>query len=181
MNAPTAESKLQTVAEAGAAYECNGQPVSAEAFYAIACDPRRIVAVEACAGAGKTWMLVSRIVRALLEGVDPLTGILRVQPHEILAITFTKRAAAEMRGRLQEWLAQFAKADPQTLATELAARGIQISGKNTGLIRALSGLYQSTLGCEREVQIRTFHSWFAALLHTAPLAEIGRASCRERV
>ena len=43
-------------------------PVSREAFYAIACDPARSVAVEACAGAGKTWMLVSRIVRALLEG-----------------------------------------------------------------------------------------------------------------
>ncbi|MGH8035955.1 MAG: hypothetical protein ACREO9_12065, partial [Lysobacterales bacterium] len=50
-----------------AAYECNGEPVSADAFYAIACDPRRSVAVEACAGAGKTWMLVSRILRALLD------------------------------------------------------------------------------------------------------------------
>ena len=33
------------------AYEHNGQPISAAAFYAIACDPRRSVAVEACAGA----------------------------------------------------------------------------------------------------------------------------------
>ena len=41
-----------------AAYEHNGRPVSREAFYAIACDPARSVAVEACAGAGKTWMLV---------------------------------------------------------------------------------------------------------------------------
>ena len=73
------------------AYEINGRSVSAEHFYAAACDPRRSVAVEACAGAGKTWMLVSRIVRALLDGVEP---------HEILAITFTKRAAAEMRERL---------------------------------------------------------------------------------
>ena len=170
MNAPAAESNLQTVADSGAAYECNGQPVSAEAFYAIACDPRRNVAVEACAGAGKTWMLVSRIVRALLEGVDPLTGELRVQPHEILAITFTKRAAAEMRGRLQEWLMQFAKASPETLAKELATRGLQIGAKNADQIRALSDLYQSMLNCERQVQIRTFHSWFAALLQTAPLA-----------
>ena len=120
MNATTAPS----VADGGVAYECNGQPVSAEAFYAVACNPRRNVAVEACAGAGKTWMLVSRIVRALLEGVDPLTGKLGVQPHEILAITFTKRAAAEMRGRLQEWLAQFANASPGALAQELATRGI---------------------------------------------------------
>ena len=58
-----------------AAYARNGQPVSAETFYAIACDPRRSVAVEACAGAGKTWMLVSRIVRALLDGANaPETG-----------------------------------------------------------------------------------------------------------
>ena len=77
----------------GAAYEVNGQPVGREAFYAIACDPRRSVAVEACAGAGKTWMLVSRIVRALLDGAEP---------HEILAITFTKKAAGEMRQRLDE-------------------------------------------------------------------------------
>jgi ATP-dependent helicase/nuclease subunit A len=174
MKAPTTPS----VVDGGAAYECNGQPVSADAFYAIACNPRRNVAVEACAGAGKTWMLVSRIVRALLEGVDPLTGKLGVQPHEILAITFTNRAAAEMRGRLQEWLAQFAKASPEALAQELATRGIQTPGRGTGdelkihagLIRSLCDLYQSTLDCERQVQIRTFHSWFAALLRTAPLA-----------
>src|SRR5665811_951250 len=107
-----------------AAYECNGEPVSADAFYSIACDPRRSVAVEACAGAGKTWMLVSRIVRALLDGVDASSGELRVQPHEILAITFTKRAASEMRERLYQWLAEFAVADHATLRQELKLRGV---------------------------------------------------------
>ena len=70
-----------------AAYEINGQPATREAFYAIACDPRRSVAVEACAGAGKTWMLVSRILRALLDGVNAKDDALKLQPHEILAIT----------------------------------------------------------------------------------------------
>ncbi|WP_096695854.1 exodeoxyribonuclease V subunit beta [Polaromonas sp. AER18D-145] len=147
-----------------AAYEHNGQPVSAEAFYAIACDPRRNVAVEACAGAGKTWMLVSRIVRALLAGA---------QPHEILAITFTKRAAGEMRERLYEWLTQFAHADDATLMRELAMRGFDYEkgpqpppdGREQ-----LSNLYQRILATGRAVQIRTFHSWFAALLRSAPLA-----------
>ena len=155
------------------AYECNGQTISADAFYAIACDPRRHVAIEACAGAGKTWILVSRILRALLDGVDPATGELRVQPHEILAITFTKRAAAEMRARLQEWLELFAQADENALIKELAARGVQTHGDAEQLarmVRSLAALYQSTLGCERQVQIRTFHSWFAALLRSAPLA-----------
>jgi len=55
------------------AYEHNGERISRERFYAIACDPRRSVAVEACAGAGKTWMLVSRILRALLaEDLQPV-------------------------------------------------------------------------------------------------------------
>src|SRR5665647_1472 len=97
------------------AYQHNGMVVSAEAFYAVACDPRRSVGVEACAGAGRTWMLVSRIVRALLEGTDAQSGQLRVQPHEILAITFTKRAASEMQERLYQWLADFAAADHLSL------------------------------------------------------------------
>ena len=48
------------------AFRVNQQTVSAQVFYAIACDPQRSVVVEACAGAGKTWMLVSRMLRALL-------------------------------------------------------------------------------------------------------------------
>ena len=73
-----------SAAHTPAAYACNGEPVTQAQFYAVACDPGRHVVVEACAGAGKTWMLVSRMLRALLEGA---------QPHEILAITFTKKAA----------------------------------------------------------------------------------------
>jgi ATP-dependent helicase/nuclease subunit A len=155
------------------AYQHNDQPVSADAFYAIACDPRRSVAVEACAGAGKTWMLVSRIVRALLDGVDASDGHLRVQPHEILAITFTKRAASEMRERLYKWLADFAVADRATLFKEMQDRGVVIENalyRTSGLPEQLSNLYQTILTSGRQVQIRTFHSWFAALLRSAPLA-----------
>jgi ATP-dependent helicase/nuclease subunit A len=155
-----------------AAYEHNGRHVSAEAFYAIACDPRRSVAVEACAGAGKTWMLVSRILRALLEGAGT-NGQPAVQPHDILAITFTKKAAGEMRERLYKWLSDFARADEVTLQKELALRGV--TGDSGGpptpaQCAALAGLYERVLASGREVQIRTFHSWFAALLRNAPLA-----------
>jgi len=143
-----------------AAYELNGRPVERTQFYAIACDPRRSVAVEACAGAGKTWMLVSRILRALLEGAAP---------HEILAITFTKKAAGEMRQRLTEWLEAFAKATPEQLEKELLIRGIGSQAARE-LREPLRNLYQTLLAQGRPVQIRTFHSWFAALLRTAPLS-----------
>ena len=153
-----------------AAYQRNGQPVTAEAFYAIACDPRRSVAVEACAGAGKTWMLVSRIVRALLESPP---GELR--PQEILAITFTKKAAGEMRERLDEWLQKFVHADDDTLRQELAIRGVLV-GAHVNKPDGLAHLYRSVLATGRSVQIRTFHSWFAALLRNAPVAVLQRLS-----
>lgn len=141
------------------AYEHNGQPCTREAFYAIACDPRRSVAVQACAGAGKTWMLVSRILRALIEGAEP---------QDILAITFTKKAAGEMRQRLQEWLAAFAQGTPEQCEQELLQRGMP-PAQARQLRGALRKAYPALLAVGRPVQIRTFHSWFAALLRNAPL------------
>jgi ATP-dependent helicase/nuclease subunit A len=158
-----------------AAYERNGALVSADAFYAIACDPRRSVAVEACAGAGKTWMLVSRMVRALLEGAQKVAtdGQYALQPQEILAITFTKRAAGEMRERLYEWLTEFAHADRAKLLHELQIRGVpglHDEATASRLATQLQGLYADMLATGRSVQIRTFHGWFAALLRSAPVA-----------
>lgn len=146
------------------AYACNATPVDRGTFYALACDPRRSVAVEACAGAGKTWMLVSRIVRALLDGTAP---------HEILAITFTRKAAGEMRSRLDEWLRGFALADETTRVNELLLRGMTPPQAQQHA-PALAGLARQVLDHGRPVQIRTFHSWFASLLREAPMAEIER-------
>ena len=108
-----------------AAFEHNGITVDRSRFYAIACDPRRNVAVEACAGAGKTWMLVSRMLRALLDGSAP---------HEILAITFTQTAAGEMRQRLQQWLLQFAGQSDTQLRQELLHLMLQRPQRSDQLI-----------------------------------------------
>ena len=62
---------------------------------AHAVDPSQNVVLEASAGTGKTRVLVERYVNLLLAGVDP---------DNILAITFTRKAAAEMRQRIVERL-----------------------------------------------------------------------------
>jgi ATP-dependent helicase/nuclease subunit A len=60
---------------------------------AIAATPELSVWASANAGAGKTKVLIDRIARLLLRGSDPA---------KILAVTYTKAAAAEMQTRLYE-------------------------------------------------------------------------------
>ena len=67
---------------------------------AAAVDPSRNVVLEASAGTGKTNVLVSRYVNLLTAGVDP---------SRILAITFTRKAAAEMRERIVSRLREAAR------------------------------------------------------------------------
>jgi ATP-dependent exoDNAse (exonuclease V) beta subunit len=63
-------------------------------------------AVSAGAGAGKTTALVELLLR-LLSGETPL-GL--CAPHEVVAITFTERAGAELRDRLGAELGRAARA-----------------------------------------------------------------------
>ncbi|MBI5255316.1 MAG: UvrD-helicase domain-containing protein [Burkholderiales bacterium] len=140
------------------AYRADGRTCSREDFYALACDPARSIVVEACAGAGKTWMLVSRILRALLAGV---------QPQEILAITFTRKAAGEMRERLRAWLAEFALATPEVRIEALRQRGVD-ERQAVRLEPQLARLHAAVLAGGRSVDIHTFHAWFSQLMRAAP-------------
>jgi ATP-dependent helicase/nuclease subunit A len=141
------------------AYLADGQPVDAAAFTARACDPARSVVVEACAGSGKTWLLVSRIVRLLLAGA---------QPGEIVAITFTRRAAQEMQARLLRELQQLALAADAQIVAALSARGLPPADA-AALVPAARGLFEHVATARVPLTIETFHSWFWRLVARAPL------------
>lgn len=125
----------------------------------VALDPRRNVVVEASAGSGKTWLLVSRIVRLLLAGA---------QPHEILAITFTRKAAHEMESRLRQWLRDLALLSVDEARAFFSHRGVAQNEIDSLLPRA-RGLYESYLTAYPSITISTFQSWFLDLLSRAPL------------
>lgn len=148
------------------AYEINGHPADPARFYEVACDPARSVVVEACAGAGKTWMLVSRIVRAWLEGTPP---------QQILAITFTRKAAGEMRERLHEWLSDFAAMDEAARIQELRIRGVPEPLLAERAPR-LAQLHAEWMQEGRGVEIHTIHGWFSRLVKAAPLDVLAELS-----
>ncbi|MFZ6779973.1 UvrD-helicase domain-containing protein [Undibacterium sp. Ji83W] len=142
------------------AYEVNGQAVSHAHFTATACDPRHSVVVEACAGSGKTWLLVSRMLRLLLAGAEPA---------ELLAITFTRKAAQEMRERLMDLLHELALADIAHVRQLLTERGIAETDLQN-VIPLARGLYEKVLSSPQSLSLDTFHSWFGRLIQLAPLA-----------
>nr|WP_225869888.1 UvrD-helicase domain-containing protein [Glaciimonas sp. PCH181] len=140
-------------------YQMNGTPVEAQPFVNAACDPHHSVVVEACAGSGKTWLLVARMLRLLLAGAAP---------SELLAITFTRKAAQEMRERLLELLRELALAPDVQVRILLAERGIPAQDLTQTMPHARA-LYERVLSSPQSLSIDTFHSWFARLLQIAPL------------
>jgi len=126
---------------------------------AIALSPARSAVVEACAGSGKTWLLVSRMIRLLLAGAEP---------SELLAITFTRKAAQEMTDRLHEWLRLLALEDDATVRAFLRERAVPENEIDALLPRA-RGLMETVLTAQPGPTVTTFHGWFLDLLKRAPL------------
>jgi ATP-dependent helicase/nuclease subunit A len=124
-----------------------------------ALDPARNTVVEACAGSGKTWLLVSRMIRLLLAGA---------KPSELLAITFTRKAAAEMRDRLYRWLADLASVSDAEAIEFLVQRGLSAAQAQAALPRA-RGLFEAVLASVPGPMISTFHGWFLNVLQRAPM------------
>jgi ATP-dependent helicase/nuclease subunit A len=119
-------------------------------------DPRCNVSVSASAGSGKTWQLVSRITRLLLEGASP---------DHILALTFTRKAAAEMRERVEDRLRQLALADDAALDGLLTS--LQVA-PTPALRSHARGLYEQLLFSPWPLRATTLHAFCQDLVARFP-------------
>ena len=128
----------------------------------------RNLVVTAGAGTGKTTLLVDRLVHLILRNPEPL------KITEIVALTFTNKAADEMKLRLRERLQTY-------LAVELDHEpASDAAAKNKQSVEQLIALYQlskaeldsrihDALRNMERSDIGTIHSFAATLLRLYPL------------
>ncbi len=150
---------MQRVQQAQQARQAQEMNNNRQAVTAVALDPRLSVVVEACAGSGKTWLLVSRVLRLLLAGAAP---------SSILAITFTRKAAQEMQERLMQWLELLATArdaDVREFLRQRAMSDVEI----TAAMPLARQLFTQVAFASPGIAVSTFHGWFQQLLSAAPI------------
>lgn len=125
---------------------------------ARAADPSHNVWVKANAGSGKTYVLSRRVLRLLINNVPP---------EEILCLTYTKAAAAEMRARVAGELAQWAIKSDEALKEALyVLEGKQPSAEKLARARQLFAFALETPG---GLKINTIHAFSESVLHRFPL------------
>jgi ATP-dependent helicase/nuclease subunit A len=125
---------------------------------AKAADPSANVWVKANAGSGKTYVLSRRVLRLLIDGVPP---------EQVLCLTYTKAAAAEMRARVTKELGQWAVMDDEALSEAI----IELEHKRpdeTRLNRARQ-LFAQALETPGGLKINTIHAFSESVLHRFPL------------
>ena len=127
-----------------------------------AADPQASTWLTANAGSGKTSVLIDRVARLLLSGVEP---------QRILCLTYTKAAATEMQNRLFKRLGQWAMLPEAALFQQLSQLSQldhpdQLTDQG---LRAARRLFARALESPGGLKIQTIHSFCASLLRRFPL------------
>ncbi len=124
----------------------------------LASDPKQSAWVNAHAGAGKTYVLVTRLVRLMLAGTPP---------EKILCLTYTRNAAVEMQNRLFELLSAWALIDDAQLQADIKNR-LDIDMHAAALPTARR-LFAHALEAPGGLRIQTIHGFCDGLLHRFPI------------
>jgi ATP-dependent helicase/nuclease subunit A len=123
-----------------------------------ATDPEASVWVSANAGSGKTHVLSERVIRLLLDGVEPST---------IVCLTYTKAAASVMENRVFERLAEWTSLRDAKLAEAIG----KLEGGNPGAAKLVKArrLFARALETPGGLKIQTIHAFCQMILRRFPL------------
>jgi ATP-dependent exoDNAse (exonuclease V) beta subunit len=113
--------------------------------------------VEAAAGTGKTTQLVNRIVEILATG--------RASVQQIVAVTFTEKAAGELKLRLREALDRARANDPASQREPGTPASQTMRGATDGRRERL----EDALAHLEEAHVSTIHGFCAELLRERPV------------
>ncbi|MDH7797375.1 MULTISPECIES: double-strand break repair helicase AddA [unclassified Beijerinckia] len=122
---------------------------------AAASDPSVSVWVSANAGSGKTHVLAHRVIRLLLNNVEP---------GKILCLTFTKAAAANMARRVFDILSGWTSFDDETLQQALS----DMTGRTGHDLAFARTLFARTIETPGGLKVQTIHAFCERLLHMFP-------------
>ncbi|MCO6384172.1 double-strand break repair helicase AddA [Oceanicola sp. 502str15] len=114
--------------------------------------------LSANAGSGKTRVLTDRVARLLLRDVPP---------QNILCLTFTKAAAAEMQNRLFARLGSWSMLDDHALGEALISVGEDTPGAER--LAKARRLFARAIETPGGLKIQTIHSFCSAILRRFPL------------
>lgn len=121
------------------------------------------VVVVAGAGTGKTTLLVNRLVNLLMREADP------VAITQVVALTFTNKAAMEMKQRLREQLQRLAGAVAGDRARDGDVAPAAIQSRYGLTADRIAQRAAEALRDLEKAQIGTLHSFAAHLLRLHPL------------
>ena len=124
----------------------------------LAGDPHKSIWVSANAGSGKTHILTLRVLRLLLSGIAP---------ENILCLTYTKAAAAEMKSRIAGNLSKWALLNDVDLTQQL--QHISGRGPTKEQMHRARTLFALALETPGGLKISTIHAFCEAALHRFPL------------
>ena len=124
-----------------------------------AANPGTSTWLSANAGSGKTRVLTDRVARLLLD---------KVSPQNILCLTYTKAAAAEMQNRLFQRLGEWAMMPEDDLRRALQTLGIDRAIDAAQLAQART-LFARAIETPGGLKIQTIHSFCAGVLRRFPL------------
>ena len=124
-----------------------------------AADPKASVFVSAHAGSGKTYLLVNRVIRLLLDGA---------RPERILCLTYTRAAATEMRTRIFERLAEWIDLDDDRLLARIHGQ-LDHRGFPRDRLAQARRLFARALETPGGLRVMTLHAFCERVLQAFPV------------